>query len=116
MQPPISELSATDDFEQRIECFEAAWENGPRPNIAAHLLGATAMADLERRRLLEELIKVDLDFRWRRRLDAGDPGPVRPDDLPDRPRLEDYVECYPLLGPLVELPSDLILGEYEVRH
>ena len=41
--------------------------------------------------LLEELVKIDLEYRWRR--------PNLTDNLlPIRPKLEDYVALYPELG------------------
>src|SRR5262249_3471563 len=36
--------------------------------------------------------------------------------LPRRPLLEDYVRSLPQLGPPAQLPVDLIIEEYRVRH
>ncbi len=36
--------------------------------------------------------------------------------LPRRPRLADYVARYPLLGPVEQLPNDLIVNEYYARR
>ena len=30
--------------------------------------------------------------------------------------MADYVARYPLLGPVEQLPCDLVLGEYQARH
>ena len=61
-----------------------------------------------RRRLLRELVKIDLEYRWRGNPPAG--------AFPVRPRLEDYVARLPSLGPLHELPIELIVEEYRVRR
>ena len=55
--------------------------------------------------MLVELIKIDLENRWRR-------------GTPDQPRpvLEDYAGRYPELGPPADLPADLIEEEYWARH
>src|SRR5262249_1057783 len=58
-----------------------------------------------RGQLLVELIKIDLDQLWRRTADAV-----------SGPRLEEYVSRFPELGPVGQLPTDLIQEEYHVRH
>ena len=50
---------------------------------------------------MQELIKIDLEYRWRPSARAA-----------DRLRLEDYVRKYPALGALRELPTDLLGEEY----
>src|SRR5262245_64127221 len=78
--------------------FEAAWKQGPAPRLADFLGGA---AGPSRPALFRELIKIDLEYRWR----AG-----------DRRRLEDYLAEFPeLLGPDGSLPDDLVLHAWRVR-
>ena len=72
------------DAEQVLCRFDQAWQSDAEPRIDAFLpapSGSTNSAS--RRQLLEELIKIDLEYRWRtgQRLSASG----------GRPRLEDYL-------------------------
>jgi serine/threonine protein kinase len=58
----------------------------------------------ERRKLLEELVKIDLECGWRRRPKTGQPT-----------LLEDYARRFADLRPVERLPLDLIGEEYRVR-
>src|SRR5262245_24440688 len=49
---------------------------------------------------LRELVKADLQVRWQKK--QGKP-------------LESYIDRYPELGPLTELPPDVLLEEYRAR-
>src|SRR5205823_3152105 len=74
------------------------------------------------RATLEELVKMDLEYRWWRTAAASGnaalpgrrPEPVA-DALGGRPRLEDYLRQHPALGPLQDLSVELIGEEYRVR-
>jgi eukaryotic-like serine/threonine-protein kinase len=91
-------------FESRVLAFERAWSGNHPPEIETFLppdRGGPAW-----RRLLIELICVDLEFQWRR----GARGRESP-----APVLEDYLRRFPMLGPLREVPLDLIVEEYRVR-
>ena len=80
------------------------------------------------RELLAELVIIDLEYRWRQTslgderdehlsVASFDPTAERPtSSLPRYPRLEDYVHCFSGLGPLDELPTQLIRQEYRVRR
>jgi tRNA A-37 threonylcarbamoyl transferase component Bud32 len=100
---------------QILDEFDSAWKKGQVPRIEA-FVPATGHAG-SRRGLLAQLAVVDLEHRWRNgcRSLAGDP---RPEQGPKAlgPRLEDYVARYPELGPLEQLPLELIGEEYLVRH
>jgi serine/threonine protein kinase len=124
--------------------FEEAWKNaceqkGAPPRIDDHSRPASDLvsaskgpektASQERdRELLLNLALTDLEYRWRfaARTPLTDSASIDPDSrvresspaqqLPCRPRVEDYVGCYPILGPLSELPIDLIEEEFSVRH
>jgi hypothetical protein len=118
--PPSDDDRA--DLEERLERFDAAWRGDTVPAIEVFLPPRGAAA---RQQVLHELIKIDLEYRWRiaapqpahatTHLAASDPGPGR-GALPACPRLEDYAACLPDLGRVEELPLELIAEEYRVRH
>jgi serine/threonine protein kinase len=99
--------------------FEAAWREGRRPRIEDFLSDACS-AELpdDRRELLAELVRLDLEYRWSE--PPGATQTMEPQDglppLPNRPRLEDYVLRYPALGPIQSLSVDLIADEYRLRQ
>jgi tetratricopeptide (TPR) repeat protein len=130
-------MSALDDspflppeIEGLLERFEVAWHGGTVPDLRGFLPGALPdgqpLTGSVRRALLCELVKVDLEYRWR---GAREPAPCldllspthstppetgRP--LPLRPLLESYVAAFPELGSLECLPLSLIGEEYRVRQ
>lgn len=77
--------------DQVADRFEAAWRSGSPPDLADFLEGAS---DEPRRQLLVELVKIDLEHRWR---------------LGDHRSLEAYRSQFPELGPDKNL--DLFLEE-----
>jgi eukaryotic-like serine/threonine-protein kinase len=88
-------LDWIDDVADR---FEAAWKHDVPPRIA-DFLGAEESD--RRSALLEELVKLDLEFRWQ----SG-----------KRPRLEDYLAEFPgLVGPDGALPDHLVLFARQVQ-
>jgi len=94
--------------------FESAWRSGLPPPIEDFLPAARRAAsamDQGQRELLEQLVKIDLEFRWRQGVPAG-----YTSALPERPRLEHYVARFAALAPPDRLPEDLIGQEYLVRH
>ncbi len=107
--PPTGEAN---DLDAILDRFDRAWQQGPPPAIEDFLTVGQAGGQ---RRLLHELIKIDLEYRWHRRRSS------RPDrsadgSLPSRPRLEDYVNRLSSLGSLKQLPLTLIVEEYRVRQ
>ncbi|HLJ97495.1 MAG TPA: protein kinase [Gemmataceae bacterium] len=118
-----SQPSADDRLERIIDEFEEAWQSGTPPSLEAFLVapraGGTEARDQPsssldasaRHVLLEELIKIDLEYRWRR---AGGKRGKGSDG--SEPRLEDYAARYPELGPLLQMPLGLIEEEYRVRR
>ena len=97
-------MSADGQLEASLEAFEKAWQAGQAPAIADFL----ARAPLELRpALLEELVKIDLECRWRRIGECAA-------DLPAQPRLEDYLQRFPELA--ADVPVTLIGQEYRVRQ
>ena len=116
--------SGAESFSAEIDAicdrFEAAWKVGERPRIEDYFL---PQADtLAQRQLLVELVKLDLGYRWQRASDRdaatiehdATPG-GEPSRLSWKPRLEEYLSCYPELGPPTDLPVSLIATEYRTR-
>src|SRR5262245_53648150 len=96
----------TSTAQDLLDRFEAAWRSGPPPPIEAFL----PVQQPQRQTVLRDLVKVDLEYRWRRNV------PGAPGSLKERPLLEDYLARYPELGPLNQLPEALIEEEYWVRQ
>src|SRR5262245_66063243 len=92
-----AERHRADEFsgEALMDRFGQAWRNGPPPRIDEFL--AAVPAGGARRRLLEELIMLDLECRWRNRASVGQPW-----------LLEDYLAQYGELGSLQQLSTELI--------
>ena len=57
--------------EDLLERFDSAWQEGRTPQIEAFLqlahLDSVPLDEARQRSLLEELIKIDVEYRWRRR-------------------------------------------------
>lgn len=98
---------------QLLDRFEEAWRRGTVPRIDDILSSLPpAAGEAARQELLEELIAVDLEYRWRSLPTERVPGT----DLPPRPLLEDYYRCYPQLGLGNRPLHELIGAEYRVRQ
>ena len=107
--------------------FEAAWQAGQQPQIEKFLPAESPdKSETTLRNLLVQLVGIDLEWRWKTaHLPAETQSFVKqaayPDVsestllLPRRPRLADYVARYSLLGPVEQLPNDLIVNEYYAR-
>jgi serine/threonine protein kinase/WD40 repeat protein len=127
---------ALDDL---LDRFESAWQSGTPPVLDDFLPksggnGAPATVapsdDVDAtgayRQTLVELVMVDLWHRWQAAalgLTVGHAGGQSQPfaeghaaGLPERPSLDDYVRRYPALGPLAELPGDLVREEYRARR
>lgn len=105
------------------EAFEAAWESGRTPRIEDYLLQVGGAGLAPSREILAELVMIDLERRWCINRDgtrdskaSDEETAVAIGDIPERPRLEDYVARFPALGPLAELTDEMICHEYRVRH
>jgi hypothetical protein len=79
--------------------FEAAWQGAKDTVDLTTFLPPPE--DPLRRVALHELIKSDLEERWRRGQIIG---------------IESYLERFPELGTAVEVPASLIYEEYRARH
>ena len=129
-QPPSGsdrQARSSHRLDDVLDRFDSAWQGGPAPEIAEFLPeAATAAADDEaRRELLEELIKIDMEYRWRRNRvnptvsTAADlPIGGNPADhlLPGMPLLEDYLRRFPEVGPAHRLTVEMVAEEYRVRR
>jgi hypothetical protein len=83
--------------EERVRAFEAAWQRGDRPRIAAYL----PPGDPTEPALLVELVHAELEYR----LKAGEPA-----------RVEEYLAHYPQLRADAGVLRDLIVAEWEQRR
>src|SRR5262245_15165611 len=98
--------------------FDQAWQKGTSPRIEAYLPPSPRSgpaADPLRQKLLEELIKIDLEYCWRKGgqcIESQVPGK----SPPVCPMLEDYLERFPELGRREALSLELIGWEYLVRQ
>src|SRR5262249_18388216 len=100
---PVSNLPEDPPgLEELVERFERAWrsEKAP-PRLEEVLPPPPAKEDARPHRILRELIKIDLECRWRSRGATA-------------PRLEHYVRQHSQLGPQPSI--DLIAEEYRVRQ
>ncbi len=123
-QPPLPPRHSP-ALDELLEQFEAAWRRGLAPSIQDVIAsGQPEIAPCEQRWLLHELLMIDLWYRWRRaellsadteRRPAGGRAAEPSGQLPPRPRLEDYLARFPALGPLDNLPIELIGEEYRTR-
>jgi hypothetical protein len=97
------------DLDQALFDFDKAWRSGPAPQVEAFLAAVQPpLSGPARREFVEELVKIDLEYRWRqagRTSTGGKP-----------PRLEEYAARLPDLGGVDQLALDLIGEEYRLRQ
>ncbi len=97
-----------------VKRFDRAWVEAPVPNVADYLPTDDQWSTDAQHDALIVLVMVDLGYRWQ----AKDLGALKnpdPTALPQRPLLENYLTIFPQLGPLQQLPLNLICWEYRVR-
>jgi tRNA A-37 threonylcarbamoyl transferase component Bud32 len=97
-----------DEFESRVLAFEQAWRQNGLPDVADFLDQPYRPDSAERTRLLNELICIDLEFRWRGRSANACPY--------EQLALDHYAARFPELGPSEQWPLELIGEEYRVRQ
>ena len=84
--------------------FDQAWQSGTAPSIPAFLALLTPTEARARRQCLEELVMIDLEYRWRQQAPQ------------QRWRLEDYARTLPELGRPDAFSRELIGAEYRARR
>ncbi len=109
------------DDETLLDRFEEAWRMRPPANLAQFVAPKEGSTPPLSGPVLEELIKIDLEYRWRHYYGHAAAAPVAVESpspqgavaglMPHLARLEDYAAQYPHL----ELSLDLIAEEYRVR-
>jgi WD40 repeat protein/serine/threonine protein kinase len=116
---PVSP-KAWQEMERLLGRFDEAWQSATPPELEPFL---ASIADESRTKdLLVELINMDLEYRWRGAAQGRSlslsllSGQAGAGPLPQCPRLEAYIERFPLLGPLHLLPVSLIGEEYRSRQ
>src|SRR5712692_2151686 len=90
------------ELQQIADRFEKAWkkvgDQGEPPDLVRFL---PPPEDPLRKQVLQELIKTDLEARWRRNQSTG---------------IEFYLQRFPELGKAKELPASLLYEEYRIRQ
>jgi serine/threonine protein kinase len=132
--PPFDSFQAAWDFDTAWQ----AWSSGStvkNPDLADHLARHFDRSPSPPPRdFVVELVKIDIEFRWRfadKMVEADaavapqpmepavggaeQPAPENIVALPRRPKLEDYLTRFPVLGETANLPVELIQLECRVR-
>jgi WD40 repeat protein/tRNA A-37 threonylcarbamoyl transferase component Bud32 len=106
-----------------LERFDVAWRSATPPRIDVFWTAVRpVLPAAQRPALLTELIKIDLEYRWRRSATRTEPLEVAGLDANAEgllllcPLLEDYAALLPDLPPVASWPPELIAEEYRVRH
>jgi serine/threonine protein kinase len=109
----LSASEETPPTEELLEQFEGLWRRGTTSILADFLAkfpNDNASHSAQTRALLEELVKIDLEYRWRQLQETGAEGVAAP------PLLEDYAGQHAELGPAAAFSQELIGEEYRVRQ
>jgi serine/threonine protein kinase/WD40 repeat protein len=111
-ETPYTNLSGKD----LLEWFEFAWQSEQSPDFTKV---ASSCLDEDREWLIGELIKLDLEYRWRQYRTGQDSESVdlnrtEGGDLPAFPVVEDYFRC--LKASETRPPEELLLHEYRIRQ
>lgn len=108
--PPSTEslLENHAEFEKLVYGFDKAWQSGQAPRLTDFLpQGRWTGGHPAYRKFLEELVKIDLEYRWR----EGDHASGKA-----RLCLEDYARSLAEFGLVEHLSAELIGEEYRVRQ
>ncbi len=99
------------DLERIVDSFEEAWQTGAVPRIDSYL--SACENGTSRSDVLQELIKVDLEYRWRR---PGSTTLVSNGAIPARPTVDDYARTFSELNLTEDAILELVTEEYRVRR
>src|SRR5262245_52920157 len=69
-------IGACSTTAELLEAFEEAWQRGAPLRIDDVMASPAGRASTNRRRLLEELVATDLEYRWRRSASGARQPPV----------------------------------------
>jgi eukaryotic-like serine/threonine-protein kinase len=107
------------DFEAEMERFEEAWQTSLAPRIA-DFIPRDASSQSELNDLVVELVKIDMEYRWRRApsalSDSSGGGSLEGSDIPWRPTLDDYRDQIFSGVDFSSPPLDLVVEEYRIRR
>ncbi len=102
------------DLDAAVDEFDQLWRSGQSPDLVTFLLAKTFGLE-QRRDVLIELIAVDLEYRWKFSGRQGSDTPPASHPIEAR-LLEKYLEQWPELGSLEQMPLVLITEEYRARR
>src|SRR5262245_24712755 len=114
---PVAEDAAL--AKQLLDSFEDTWQTGAAPRLEEFwpppLAGKEPADSATWREYQQDLVKMDLEYRWRRAAAVPETG-AGATALGQRLHLEAYIQQLPDLGPAEALSLELIGWEYRVRH
>jgi serine/threonine protein kinase len=111
--PDAALLQGPLELERIVAEFEENWQSARVPRIEDFLPAADLDIAVSRYEVLEELIKVDMEYRWRRV--NGRSTAILGDAL-SHPLLENYVRRFAELNGIESVSDELIAEEYRVRR
>lgn len=109
-------MATSHDIEQVLDAFDDAWGNNQLPRIRDYL-GSNLDAHSEE--ILVELIKVDIEYRWRLAPLDTPTGTVTLEselELHWRSTVEDYARLFPEVYESPFVLASLLAEEFRVRH
>lgn len=118
----IQQALARGEIDECLDEFDAAWHGSVIPSITKWIAQLALPHDLAlKQSLISELIKIDLEQRWRRSCEKSlvVQAPLNSNhfsDLPDQAQLDDYQRALAAVWPFPQLPGDLLAEEYRVRQ
>ena len=109
------------EFDRSINHFESAWRADRAPSIPEFLANevSRSISAHQLRHLIEELVMIDMEYRWRRAsTDQGMKPDARREPCESSRVLfvEDYLESISELGTPEDVSCEVIASEYRVRQ
>ena len=98
LSPPSDALARRQKADELLERFEEAWQTAPLPSLVGFVPAAD---DPSRLQVLKDLIKIDVDHRWRPSIPVEQRLPV-----------EEYLKRWPDLAQSAKITLELIRAEY----
>lgn len=121
MMKQDTQMQIEESMERIYDRFDAAWVGDEIPQVENFL--PVGLSSEEQRKVLLELVLIDLEKRWQRfHTNGGVTSEIAParaatahHGIPSCPLLEDYCRRYPELGAVGQLSNQAIAHEYRVR-